>query len=98
MIKEDDLGVLFTLDFGASANALLFGWVQVWVDINYLSVTTVPEKEAGVRVCVYFEIRRVCVLNLLTFPRVITQISNLRLDLLSFREDKAEVLVFHAVS
>ena len=48
MIKEDDLGVLFTLDFGACADALLLSWVQVWVHINYLPVTTVPEKEASI--------------------------------------------------
>lgn len=98
MIEKDNLRILFTFYLSASANSILLSRVQVWVHIDYLSVTTVSEKETCVRVCVDFEIRRISVLDLLAFPRVITQICSLRLDLLSLRENEAEVFVFHTIS
>ena len=98
MIEKDNLRIFFTFYLSASANSILLCRVQVWVHIDYLSVTTVSEKETCVRVRVDFEIRRISVLNLLAFPRVITQICNLRLDLLSLRENEAEVFVFHTIS
>ena len=84
MIEEDYLGVLFTFYFSTSADASLLSWVQIWVHVDHFSVTTVPEKETSVRVGIDLEIRRVLERNLLAFPRVITQIGSLRLDLFSF--------------
>ena len=68
MVKEDDLSILFTLDLSACADTILLSRVQVWVNIDNLSVTTVSEEESGVRVSIDLEVRGVSVLNLLTFP------------------------------
>ena len=56
VVEEDDLSILFTLDFSASADTILLGRVQVWVNIDHLSVTTISEKETGVGVGIYLEI------------------------------------------
>ena len=56
VVEEDDLSILFTLDFSASADTILLGRVQVWVNIDHLSVTTISEEETGVRVGIYLEI------------------------------------------
>ena len=56
VVEEDDLSILFTLDFSASADTILLGRVQVWVNIDHLSITTVSEEETGVRVGIYLEI------------------------------------------
>ena len=56
VVEEDDLSILFTLDFSASADTILLGRVQVWVNIDHLSVTTVSEEKTGVGVGIYLEI------------------------------------------
>ena len=68
MVEEDDLSIVFTLDFSASAYSILLCRVLVWIHIDHLSVTTISEEETGVRVGIDFEIRRVSVLYLLAFP------------------------------
>ena len=83
MVKEDDLSILFTLNLLASANAILLRWVQVGVDVNHFSISSVSKEQSRVRVSINLEVWRVVVLNLLAFPGVVAQIAELGLDLLS---------------
>lgn len=68
VVKEDHLSILFTLNFSASAHSILLSRVQVRVNIDHLSITSVSEEETCVRVGINLEIWRVSVLDLLTFP------------------------------
>ena len=97
VVKEDHLSILFTLNFSASAHSILLSRVQVRVNIDHLSITSVSEEETCVRVGINLEIWRVSVLDLLSFPWVVAQVSDLWLDLFPLREDKAEIFGFHSV-
>jgi len=96
MIKKDNLRVVLALNFGACAIVTTL-YRRIGVHVNDLSVTSVSEKQAGFRVCVHLEVRRVIVVNRLTLPRVVAQVCGLGHDLFTFVENETEVLSFHAI-
>ena len=97
VIKEDNLCVFFALNLFASANAILVCWVDIWVDIDHFSIATISEEQTLIRVGIHLEVRRVIVLDLLTFPRVVAQVSYLWLNLLNLVENLFEVFRLHSI-
>ena len=71
MVEENDLGVLFALNFLAHADTVLFLGLKVRIDIDDLSVTPVSEEKPGLRVGIDLEVGRVIVDNLLALPRIV---------------------------
>ena len=71
MVEEDDLGILFALDFLAHADTVLLFGRQVRIDIDDLPVTPVTEEKTALRVSVDLEVGRVVVDDLLALPRIV---------------------------
>lgn len=90
MVEEDNLSVVFTLDFDSLRS--VSWWVHIGIDIDDLSVSLVSEKEALIIVGVHSKIGRVIKRGVLCIPVEETEVCGFWQQLLLSFEDVTEVL------
>ena len=56
VIEEDNLGVLVAFNFGTRADTVLVSSIQVRVDVDHFSITTVTEEETSIGVRINLEV------------------------------------------
>ena len=96
VIKEDYLSVGWIFDFMPSC--IVAWWVELWVDVDNLSISSISKKESLLRACIGLEVWWVVVTGSLGIPVEVAQISVLWQQLLIAWEIVLEVLGLHAMS
>ena len=95
VIEEDYLGVGWIFDFMPSC--IVAWWVELWVDVDNLSISSISEKKSLFRACIGLEVWWVVMTGSLGIPMEVAQISVLWQQLLIAWEIVLEVLGLHAV-